>query len=405
MIGDLNLVRCLARVGVPVTLASWRAEHTNGLSRHCAARLRLPDPTHDPEGAVATLLAHALGCASRPVLFYTGDPDLLLVSRARHRLARAYDFVIAEGALVEALVDKVRFHALAERLGLPTPPTLPLPPGSDRAAAIAAWAHYPCVLKPACRRIGWEGSPLLRAYGRPAKVIGIADPAEWRPLLPHVAAHREPLLLQAAIPGDETRIVSYHAYFTVAGEAVAEFTGRKVRTFPREWGHSTCVEITDHRDLRALGRAIATRLGLRGVVKLDFKEHPLTGQRFLLEVNPRFNLWHWPAAVAGVNLPALVYRDLTGAAMPAPRPLRRGVRWLSFLDDLNAFRDYRRSGDLTLPAWLASLARCRAWEGFAWDDPLPAAVAFGRFVLRTGRRLLQRKAPPLPIRDAMATPR
>lgn len=149
VIGDLNLVRCLARIGVPVTLASWRAKHTNWLSRHCAARLLLPDPVRDPDGAVAMLMAHAIECAARPVLFYTGDPDLLLVSRARHRLARAYDFVVADAALVEALVDKVQFHALAERLGLPTPPTVVLPAGSDRPAALAAWEHYPCVLKPA----------------------------------------------------------------------------------------------------------------------------------------------------------------------------------------------------------------------------------------------------------------
>lgn len=234
-------------------------------------------------------------------------------------------------------------------------------------------------------------------------MIAIAEPGQWQPLLPHLVAHPEPLLLQAAIAGDETRIVSYHAYFAATGECVAGFTGRKVRTFPRECGHSTCVEITDDPELRALGRAIATRLGLRGVVKLDFKEHPLTGERLLLEVNPRFNLWHWPAAVAGVNLPALVYRDLAGTEVPGPRPLRRGVRWLSFLDDVNAFRDHRRSGELTLVAWLASLARCRAWEGFAWDDPLPAAVAFGRFVLRAGRLALRRKRAAIP--DAMAAPR
>ena len=44
-------------------------------------------------------------------------------------------------------------------------------------------------------------------------------------------------------------------------------------------------------------------LGLRGVAKLDFKR-TAAGELVLLEVNPRFNLWHLPGAVAGVNLPA-----------------------------------------------------------------------------------------------------
>ena len=49
------------------------------------------------------------------------------------------------------------------------------------------------------------------------------------------------------------------------------------------------------------------------------------GRLHLLEVNPRFNLWHHPAAVAGVNLPALVHADLTGAPRPSGRRATRRV--------------------------------------------------------------------------------
>ena len=59
--------------------------------------------------------------------------------------------------------------------------------------------------------------------------------------------------------------------------------------------------------LRELGRTLVQRLGLRGVAKFDFKR-AADGRLFLLEVNPRFNLWHHPGALAGVNLPALVFR-------------------------------------------------------------------------------------------------
>src|SRR5262245_50882800 len=54
-----------------------------------------------------------------PVLFFEEDAQLLLVSRHRDRLARTFRFAIADRELVEDLVDKSRFHALAERLGLP----------------------------------------------------------------------------------------------------------------------------------------------------------------------------------------------------------------------------------------------------------------------------------------------
>src|SRR5215470_19812901 len=40
---------------------------------------------------------------------------------------------------------------------------------------------------------------------------------------------------------------------------------------------------------------------LTGVAKPDFKRAP-DGRLLLLEINPRFNLWHHLGAVAGVNL-------------------------------------------------------------------------------------------------------
>jgi hypothetical protein len=64
---------------------------------------------------------------------------------------------------------------------------------------------------------------------------------------------------------------------------------------------------------------------LTGGAKLDFKSAP-DGRLLLLEINPRFNLWHHLGAVAGVNLPALVYADLVGLPRPATRPARAGAR-------------------------------------------------------------------------------
>jgi D-aspartate ligase len=91
----------------------------------------------------------------------------------------------------------------------------------------------------------------------------------------------------------------------VSGAIVGEFTGRKIRTFPRDYGHSTAVEIVSLPDVAEVGRDVVARLGVRGVAKLDFKRDD-HGRLHLLEINPRFNLWHHPDAVAGVNLPAMV---------------------------------------------------------------------------------------------------
>ncbi len=76
---------------------------------------------------------------------------------------------------------------------------------------------------------------------------------------------------------------------------------------------------------------------------------------------------HHPAAHAGVNLPALMYADLTGRTRPRVSRARAGVRWCLPLRDAQAARD----GGTPLRAWIRWAAGCEAVSGLAWDDPLP----------------------------------
>jgi predicted ATP-grasp superfamily ATP-dependent carboligase len=135
-------------------------------------------------------------------------------------------------------------------------------------------------------------------------------------------------------------------------------------------GHSTAVVTSDAPDVVRLGREVIAALDLRGVAKLDFKRDPAGGLQ-LLEVNPRFSLWNHPGAVAGVNVPAIVFADLTGRERPPAGPARPGVTWSVPLDDLRAAREH----GIPLRRWLGWQARCDVWYTVAPDDPLPLVGA------------------------------
>jgi predicted ATP-grasp superfamily ATP-dependent carboligase len=202
-----------------------------------------------------------------------------------------------------------------------------------------------------------------------AKALRAESPDELRRLWPALAHERLEVLLQEMIPGPETRVESYHVYVDAAGEPAGEFTGRKIRTDPPEYGETTALEITDAADVAELGRDVTRRLGLRGVAKLDFKRDAAGGLH-LLEVNPRFNLWHHPGAVAGVNLPALVFADLAGVPRPDTQPARAGVRWVYHGHDARAAR---RQG-VPLRRWLQWAIASEAKSVVARDDPLPVVM-------------------------------
>ncbi|GLR79988.1 ATP-grasp domain-containing protein (plasmid) [Azospirillum oryzae] len=363
VLGDMDLVRPLGLAGIRCAVVG----PPGGATAHSRFTERLiPWEGGNDEALVDRLLRFGAAQAEKPVLYMEEDAQLLMVSRHRDRLSAVFRFALADADLVETLVDKGRFQALAERLDLPVPRTRrlsPLPGGEAPDLDL----RYPVIVKPLTRRPPWDE---IEGLG---KAIRLDGDDELRALWPRLIAVGIDLLAQELIPGPETRIESHHVYIDADGAVAGEFTGRKIRTYPVDYGHSTALTITDidggGADVAALGREIAARIGLKGVAKFDFKRDP-DGRLHLLEINPRFNLWHHLGAVAGVNLPAMVQADLTGRPRPDPRPgpakARPGACWCHISKDRLAARD---SGVPTA-RWLAWVARCEA-KAITPDDPMP----------------------------------
>lgn len=357
----MDLVRPLGLAGIRCAVVaskeSWLAS-----SRFTEQILPFNTESGCEEELVEALVRFGMGQAQQPVLYFEEDVHLLMVSRHRHRLAAAFRFTLGDAELIEKLVDKGRFQLMAEELALPVPRARRLHPTPDSAVPDLD-LRYPLVIKPLTRRESWE------AIERSGKAIRVDRPADLQALWPSLWPAGIDLLAQELVPGPETRIESYHVYVDGQGQVAGEFTGRKIRTYPAVYGHSTALTLTDSRgeaaDVAALGRDVAARIGLRGVAKFDFKRAP-DGSLHLLEVNPRFNLWHHLGALAGVNLPALVYADLTGRARPRPAVARPGLCWCRVGKDRLAARE---AGVSTL-SWLGWVARCEAKPVF-WDDPMP----------------------------------
>jgi D-aspartate ligase len=376
VMGDMDLLRPLAVAGIRCAVVA-RPGSPSLYSRYARARLPWPEFSENAEALVDKLLDFAQAQPVPPVLFYEEDPQLLMISRYRDRLAPAFRFVIADAGLVENLVDKARFQALAERCGLPVPPARCFHPKAQDPDELEL--RFPIILKPLTRLARWNDNAGLN------KAFAAESPQALRALWPQLIALDVELLAQQLIPGAEAQIESYHCYADRGGGIAAEFTGRKIRTWPAAFGHTTALEITDAADVRRQGRAIAERIGLTGVAKFDFKRDA-AGALHLLEINPRFTLWHHPAALAGLNIPALVYADLTGTPRPPIQSPRPGVRWCRAWNDFAAARVV----GAPIADWLTWAWRCEAKSSLSWDDPLPLARAtlrrlLGRFGARADR--------------------
>jgi predicted ATP-grasp superfamily ATP-dependent carboligase len=358
VMGDVDLVRALGLARIPVAFFG-PPDASARFSRHVRSVLPWIDHWARQDELVAALLRFGRRQRRPPVLFPQTDAALLLASRHRAALASAFRLMLADAELVEQLVDKARFAALARRHGLPVPAAervRPRPGEPPPALGVA----FPVVVKPVVRAADWAAV----SDGGKALHVGGAD--EWSAIWPRLTRLRSDIVVQELVPGPETAVESYHAYIDERGTTAGEFTGRKVRTFPPRYGYSTAVEVTELPDVAELGREVLAAVGLRGVAKLDFKRDE-SGRLHLLEINPRFSLWHHPAAMAGVNVPALVHADLTGRPRPPGRRAAGRVAWCMPLADLRT----AHAGGMPALSWLRWARGCKAMSGLSREDPLP----------------------------------
>jgi len=382
LLGGINLVRALGLARIPVIVATPDKDAPATRSRYCGEVCELPPVAQGPAVAERLLRAGARlhrDLGERIPLFYGDDDYLGIVQDFRAALSEHYAFLLNDAALARALHSKALFQALAERRGLPVP----------RRLDWDSVEHFQgeVLVKPSTKT-DWATSAVQhRLFGGvgKARVFSSGRAARQNSLVQRLAGD---LTFQEYVPGDDRSLWSFHGFADESGELLEWFVGRKIRTYPQLTGDSSFLELVHSEELEVLGRDMVRRLGLKGVFKIDFKRHARTGEFHILEVNARFNLWHYLGAKNGVNLARVAYDYLTRGARPEHVAARTDYRWLCARLDFKAFRD---TPGLRVEDWLKSLLTSRkVYDTFAWNDPMPFLVELHRTELpQLKRRVLR----------------
>jgi D-aspartate ligase len=401
---DLGVVRSLGERGVPVYLATDSPANAVCHSRFVTRVFPFPSPRAPDARKVEALAALGRRFAHRPVFFSTGDTSLLFFSRHRAALEAHFRHHVGDPWLMEALNDKRRFAALAEKHGLPVPGSLAPVSRGDLAARLGS-LRFPVMVKPAEKR-NWEPYPeVARVVGGNLKGVKVATPEALLRLYDDLTPYDNRVVVQDYIEGRDEEIWSVHAFIDRHGEVKAWFTGRKVRTWPIHRGIGCFVASVIDHDVQRVGVEALQRMGYTGHADVQIKRAPDTGRFLIIEVNCRYNTWNDLHTAAGVNQPYLAYLDSLGRDVPPAPEQTEGVRWIDPAKDIRALREYRRVREWTFLQWLGTYPGRNRYAFFAWNDPMPWLVpALRRYpslavravrVLKRGLRR-PRKPPPLP---------
>src|SRR5262249_35965584 len=148
---------------------------------------------------------------------------------------------------------------------------------------------------------------------------------------------------------------------------------RRLRMFPLDFGNSTLLVSVPLDEVRPAADALVRLLvgiGYHGVFSAEFKLDPRDGLFKILEVNSRPWWFVEYASLCGVDVSRMAYQDALGFPVDDVLSYEVGVRGIFLPQDVLAFRELHRSGDLSTVDWLRSIAGAKATV-FAWSDPLP----------------------------------
>ena len=331
---SIAIIRSLGRQGWTVIAADSHRFSPGFHSRYTRATVRYPSPGGDPGGATDVLI-DAVARHHVDLLIPVTDEIILPLAVVRDRLPDYCRVAMAEGAALEAVVDKLVTVDLARSLDVPVPDTVAVQTG-DEAVAAAGELGWPLVVKPR-RSYDWRpGHPPIRrsvSYAR--------DESELRRAVE--ASASVGALLQKFHLGTG-RAVSFLAH---DGVPLAAFQHLRLREVPPSGGASALrvSEAVDRELYDAAARMLAA-LRWTGLAMVEFKSGD-TGS-VLMEINGR--VWGaLPLAVAsGMDFPARL-AELHMSGPPAGSPAV----------DLG-YRVGVRSRDLELEqAWIVDVLRGR----------------------------------------------
>jgi D-aspartate ligase len=359
--GTLALARSLGARKVPVWLVSADTPLPR-FSRYAHRTIDWPGPRE--EGSVAFLLDLAATHGLEGfVLIPGGDAEVRLVSQAIDRLSGVFDVVLPPWEQLKWVCEKPLLYRRARELGLAVPLTYEL---ASLEQAATAKLRFPVVLKP---NMGGRSR-----FAR-AKAVLADNQASFQSAYKWAAEQVgfENVVVQEMIPGGGESQFSYAALWN-RGAPVAEFTARRTRQFPVDFGYtSTFVEIVDEPQLIDAARRLLGSIGHHGLVEVEFKRDPRDGSMRILDVNPRPWTWFGLAAAAGVDLGAMLWAVRSGDKVAAV-PARANTSWMYLVRDVVAAGKLISRGLLNSQSYLRSFGSVRAWATFSAGDPVPGLI-------------------------------
>jgi D-aspartate ligase len=322
-LNGLGVVRSLAAAGVPTIGLDTDLSKPTAATRFGR---KFKVDALSGAGFVAALRNVAASLGQKPVLFLTQEGSVETVAAAQAEIGALYRFTMPDHDVMNKLLNKADFQALAEEFRSAIPRSVRLTRNTNLATNFSL--RFPCVVKPLTKDDSYS------AKFRKAYKVASADELDqlWRTVKDTAGE----MIVQEWIEGADSDVYFCLQYRPRASPAIS-FVGRKICQWPPfVGGTASCVPAPTVRDeLIALTDAFFARVGFVGLGSMEYKRDIRDGRFYMVEPTVgRTDYQEEVATLNGVNIPYAAYRaeigysDSFASSMRPPRIWRDSLSYL-----------------------------------------------------------------------------
>jgi len=203
--------------------------------------------------------------------------------------------------------------------------------------------EFPCIIKPTLIH---EVKTLMA--GR--KLWVAKNSTEYENIIDNLPEGNTEWIIQEMIPGPESEIWLYSAFFDSESNPHHAFTARKLRQYPPGFGSASLVCSAENNELKDISEKFFNNIGFKGIGAAEFKRDPRDGKLKMIEINPRPSLWFGVSTAANKYITTCAYKDAKGQPLPTDQVQLNGVFWRYWLKDLFSIAFYSLNKKFILPS-------------------------------------------------------
>jgi D-aspartate ligase len=370
----LGLVRSLGQSGIQSFLLDTSKSYSF-YSKYCYG-LVCPNPTSNSDIFIEFLLNFGKKLKNKGMLFTTNDMWMIPVSQNRKKLEEHFVFSMSDWFVIDACSNKKKMYSIAEEHQIPYPKTYYLN-NTNELDIYCDKIPYPCILKPSVT-IGF-----LEKLGSPGRVLHCKNKEElysWKLRIENAGLKNTEMVLQEFIEGGAENLYTITSYSNKEAKIIAYSTGHKIRQRPPDAGTIISGRVIPRPELYPQAQKLISAFGFFGIANTEFKFDRKDNNYKLMEINPRPGKWNYSAMASGINMPKMIFDELTGNAQQFFGTTKEELVWGVFAEDFyNAvLGGFKRKGykdySVSLSGYFQSIRGRKVDAVFQNEDYLPGLM-------------------------------